>query len=338
MINENITAMKKTLVFIAGTLIISLIISIAAGEFIVRGVAPQITYKQARVVGLRIYQKSEVVPFSLKPNLQTNHLGYTREFDHSVRINNLGFRGEDITFKKPENTFRILFLGDSMTFGWGVDDDKTFPALIQNYLNGLGLPKNIEVINAGFADGYSPDSYYAFLLDQGLRLEPDLIILTFFPFNDIPDLLEMEWTKTDEDGYPLAVRSLDRTVKNGYQVFRKKTEWKFEIPILKNSHLAMLLFQAMERNTPQAVLVIKKVLNVQNPPNRTSLEEVAACLYAQSCDDKFDKLFEQTRFLFKGFKEQAEKNNIEFLTLIIPSPDQAKPLSEKLSREISSTL
>ena len=36
-----------------------------------------------------------------------------------IRINNLGMRGEDITTGPPENR-RILFLGSSMTLGWGV--------------------------------------------------------------------------------------------------------------------------------------------------------------------------------------------------------------------------
>ncbi len=322
--------MKKVFLLVLCLLFFSIGISALVGEFIVRGVLPQITYKQARVVGLRIYETSEVVPFALKPNLETNHLGYTREFDHRVRTNNLGFRGNDLSPEKQSSVFRILVLGDSMTFGWGVEDDDTFPARIEKYLNHLSPDKKVEVINAGFADGYSPDSYYAFMRDIGLSLKPDLVLLTLFPYNDISDMLEMEWTKVDELGYPLAVQSLDRTARNGYQVFRKKTEWKYEIPVLKNSHLAMLLFQAMERNTPKAVDAIEALLDVHDPPNRTSREEVDRCIYASVCEEKFNKPLEKLGFLFNGFKNMSDDNGFKFAVILMPSPDQAKKVSQEI--------
>ena len=324
--------MKKAILVVVLLLLGSIIISALVGEFIVRGVLPQITYKQARVVGLRVFAESEVVPFALQPNLQTNHLGYTREFDHKVRTNNLGLRGKDIFLEKQENVFRILMLGDSMTFGWGVEDEQTVSALLEKRMNDLLPDKRIEVLNAGFSDGYSPDSYYAFMRDVGLRLQPDLVIVNLFPYNDLSDMLEMDWTKTDDSGYPLAVRSWDRMVKNGYQVFREKTEWKYEIPILKNSHLAMLLFQAMEKNTPQLVSNIKRVLDVHDPPNRTNREETERCIYTLKCEKKFDKPINDSIFLLGGFKQMAVENKFRLLVVLLPSPDQAKKVSQDILR------
>jgi len=324
--------MKKAVLVVVLLLLGSIIISALVGEFIVRGVLPQITYKQARVVGLRVFAESEVVPFALQPNLQTNHLGYTREFDHKVRTNNLGLRGKDIFLEKQENVFRILMLGDSMTFGWGVEDEQTVSALLEKRMNDLLPDKRIEVLNAGFSDGYSPDSYYAFMRDVGLRLQPDLVIVNLFPYNDLSDMLEMDWTKTDDSGYPLAVRSWDRMVKNGYQVFREKTEWKYEIPILKNSHLAMLLFQAMEKNTPQLVSNIKRVLDVHDPPNRTNREETERCIYTLKCEKKFDKPINDSIFLLGGFKQMAVENKFRLLVVLLPSPDQAKKVSQDILR------
>ena len=324
--------MKKAVLVVVLLLLGSIIISALVGEFIVRGVLPQITYKQARVVGLRVFAESEVVPFALQPNLQTNHLGYTREFDHKVRTNNLGLRGKDIFLEKQENVFRILMLGDSMTFGWGVEDEQTVSALLEKRMNDLLPDKRIEILNAGLSDGYSPDSYYAFMRDVGLRLQPDLVIVNLFPYNDLSDMLEMDWTKTDDSGYPLAVRSWDRMVKNGYQVFREKTEWKYEIPILKNSHLAMLLFQAMEKNTPQLVSNIKRILDVHDPPNRTNREETERCIYTLKCEKKFDKPINDSVFLLGGFKQMAVENKFRLLVVLLPSPDQAKKVSQDILR------
>ena len=47
-----------------------------------------------------------------------------RDLPARIRINNLGFRGRDLSERKPPGTFRILCLGDSYTFGDHVDDDQ----------------------------------------------------------------------------------------------------------------------------------------------------------------------------------------------------------------------
>jgi len=49
----------------------------------------------------------------------------TGDFDHSATLNSLGLRDEEILVKQPEE-FRILFIGDSFTYGLGVRDTETF--------------------------------------------------------------------------------------------------------------------------------------------------------------------------------------------------------------------
>ncbi|HEB53493.1 MAG TPA: hypothetical protein ENI87_09590, partial [bacterium] len=58
--------------------------------------------------------------FRHKPNLDVS-IGRFR-----LRTNSLGLRGPDVAVPKPPGTFRIVMLGDSVTFGWGVDDEVTF--------------------------------------------------------------------------------------------------------------------------------------------------------------------------------------------------------------------
>lgn len=57
-----------------------------------------------------------------------------------------------ITFSlqaQDRETKTILFFGDSITAGLGVDQEQAFPALIQNKIDSLGL--NYEVINGGLS-------------------------------------------------------------------------------------------------------------------------------------------------------------------------------------------
>lgn len=71
----------------------------------------------------------------------------TREFQGVATISAQGLRNEPISMPKSPDTFRILALGDSFTFGWGVDLADSWPKLVENKLRSMG--KNIEIINAG---------------------------------------------------------------------------------------------------------------------------------------------------------------------------------------------
>ncbi len=48
----------------------------------------------------------------------------------------------------PADPFRIMFLGCSTTFGWGVEDDQTYPAMVERALRAEGR-SDVEIINAG---------------------------------------------------------------------------------------------------------------------------------------------------------------------------------------------
>lgn len=211
---------KKFLVFVLAVGFFSLVISLLGGEFIVRHVEPQPTFEQSLKEGLSIFAPSDIVPFTVAPNQNSVHLGYTREFKHKVATNSLGLRGsKEVEKQKPEGGYRILVIGDSMTFGWGVEDDETFSYVLERNLNAaaaeVGVPRRFEVINAGFSGGFTLDGFYSWMVNKGFELEPDLVLVSFFPYNDVSDLLEMEWRRIDDLGLPTAVTSLDTTVKRG---------------------------------------------------------------------------------------------------------------------------
>jgi len=102
-----------------------------------------------------------------------------------VESNSLGFRGPEINIQKPPGVFRIAALGDSMTDGFFVDSDATFPYLLQQNLHRQGW--FVEVINAAHGGG-TINTEFAMLEEHVLPLNPDLVILTWSP-NDIGDLM-----------------------------------------------------------------------------------------------------------------------------------------------------
>ena len=111
-----------------------------------------------------------------KPNLDLD-LGSFR-----LTTNSLGFRGPEIPLEKPPGTVRVLVLSDSVAFGWGVDDEVTFLRKFEQRL-ATEIGKPVEVVNTGHPM-YDSVQEHALLRDEGLRLQPDLVLLVYVT-NDI---------------------------------------------------------------------------------------------------------------------------------------------------------
>jgi lysophospholipase L1-like esterase len=101
-----------------------------------------------------------------------------------VIINSLGFRGKEITLKKPSNTIRILLLGDSYVFGYGLTENETLSSVLQEKIDKeISSSTRIEIIN-GAVPGYNTLDEYLFLKLKGITISPDIVLLFYFT-NDI---------------------------------------------------------------------------------------------------------------------------------------------------------
>ncbi|MDP7580884.1 MAG: hypothetical protein QGG95_05785 [Nitrospinota bacterium] len=119
---------------------------------------------------------------TLKPNFST-HLTEPRrnEFEHSFKTNKKRLRGAEVDYKKETDEYRILMLGDSMTFGWGVSNDGTFSNHLERFLNNskqFAFPK-FKVINGGIPATSTLDQLL-FLEKEGIKYKPDLIVLCLY--------------------------------------------------------------------------------------------------------------------------------------------------------------
>lgn len=102
-----------------------------------------------------------------------------------VDINSHGLRGPETTYDKPPDTYRILNLGDSVAMGWGVRVEDTYGQQLQSWLNEHKSDDlHYEVINAG-VPGWNLENALAYLQAEGLRYQPDLVLLDLTIVNDI---------------------------------------------------------------------------------------------------------------------------------------------------------
>jgi len=121
-----------------------------------------------------------------------------------VRINAAGFRDREFSEKKKKNVFRIIGLGDSVTFGAGVQIEDTYLKQLETMLNKASLQRNFEVLNMG-VPAYNTYQESIYLKEKGLQYQPDLLILGFV-LNDI-DVLNPNWTKDRELDSPRQFRN-----------------------------------------------------------------------------------------------------------------------------------
>lgn len=96
-----------------------------------------------------------------------------------VSINSLGLRDREYSLAKPQGTVRVLMLGDSVTFGWGVRIEDTPSKMIERKLNEGRIPPVYEVINAGVGN-YNTVQEVTYFLHKGHKLNPDLVVLNYF--------------------------------------------------------------------------------------------------------------------------------------------------------------
>jgi hypothetical protein len=94
-----------------------------------------------------------------------------------VRINSLGLRErEEVIGPKPAGQQRIVCLGDSFTFGWGVPEELGWVRLLENELRAAG--RDARTINCGAAGTICVDEYQWGLEHRFGKLDPDAVIVT----------------------------------------------------------------------------------------------------------------------------------------------------------------
>jgi hypothetical protein len=101
-----------------------------------------------------------------------------------LRTNNLGFRdSRDYPLEKNPRVFRILILGDSVTFGYGSIYEHTYPYLLESKLKSWKSNVEWQVWNLG-VPGYNTSHELAYFNEVGPSYQPDLVVVGFYP-NDV---------------------------------------------------------------------------------------------------------------------------------------------------------
>lgn len=156
----------------------------------------------------------------------------TPQFRTTVSVNERGLRDELHSYERQNDTERILVLGDSFAWGYGVEATERFSQFLEGALE-------VEVINAGVS-GYSTDQEFLWYKNEGVKYETDLVILVVAG-NDVGDndrqLVNNIYYK------PRFVLDEGQLVLTGYPVPQTGTQGRVIYSLSQRSALAYFLIQ-----------------------------------------------------------------------------------------------
>lgn len=156
----------------------------------------------------------------------------TQQFSTVVRINENGLRDRQHSYERQNDVERILVLGDSFAWGYGVEETERFSQLLEESLG-------VDVINAGVS-GYSTDQELLWYKNEGIKYEIDLVILEIAG-NDVGDN-EQQIVSTIYYK-PKFVIEDGELVLTGYPVPKTSTKGKFIYSLSQRSAFAYFLVQ-----------------------------------------------------------------------------------------------
>lgn len=245
----------------------------------------------------------------------------------ATNTNEFGFRSRS-DVPKVNDTLRVMALGDSFTFGFGVRDDETFPWKLDELLS-AAVP-GADVLNAGIT-GASNRQQIAYFWSEGVEYEPDLVLLQIFVGNDLKQNwddrdslhwtarygLVQDWRRIPSDGIvriahddteirilPGALQGWDETLYQHFRLYRFATD--------RLLHLGTVV-SALEG------LGLVRRAGFEQGKNLVQQESSQEGIVEDTCD------------LVDAFRHQLEAKGMRLLVLPIPARvPEVGPVEEQL--------
>lgn len=300
----------KNILLLAITISVTMILL----EFSLRFFYPQLTLEKAEELSIRVFGKSDYTPWKLKPNSSDIMHSLYNEYNAHIKINSYGLRDNEFNINKDKNVYRIFVLGDSMTWGLGVELEDTYPKKLENLLNQRNNKNNnkmYESINAGRADGgNAPDIQYLYLKNKGLNFSPDMVIVGFFVGNDITDITDKSiWAEVDSKGLPTNITSNYYYVdeQNRLRRIYENKDYYKKYNILSNVNYFL------SKKSHLFILLKNFFIEKTEDPSKIFFER-----FPEDLIKNFDKI----KILLKEMKKVSNEKNASFVVVLVPAKTQ----------------
>jgi len=299
---------SKNIFFITLSIILSSILFFVAAEILIR--LFHFSGKTSkRTIEKTLCRYDPIIGWKGIPNITARWRIFIDEeefFETDVLLNKRGFRDYDYDYSKPKGKKRIVVLGDSFAMGYVMSLKDTFSKQLETKL------PNYQVINFGIA-GYSTDQELLILKTEGLRYEPDIVLLALFMddilYNNVDYIKECAKPRffIDDKGELSLINRKLPLIKNRSHFFT----------FLRKSWFALRAKLALAKFGVDAKLGWFNIF-----------------------DKKFYGLggYEITLHLIKEFQKICSLHNAKFIIMIIPCKDQLYRVDFFKSRRLSLAL
>jgi len=252
--------------------------------------------------------------FELKSNY--HQIYKSSEFQITLQTNSDALRDIEHSISKPKDVYRILALGDSFTFGWGVEQNDTWWKFLENKLNNEDLKYKYEAINLGVWM-YTYDQQFLRLKEKGLKYQPDLVIQGIY-WPHLRTISTHKWIKNNEN----IIQITDPTIYVNKDNLLKTKD--------KNSFIAFL-----KRYSKFFNLIIGKIQVLSLKDELITSDLV---LLKENSKKEYLEVWQKTLESIRQTKKFLDKEGIDYLIFLIPRDVQVSkkewtPLYEESMNE-----
>lgn len=245
----------------------------------------------------------------------------------TIRFNHEGMNDIDHTVEKPEGVYRIAVIGDSYVEAMQFPLEQAYFRVLEHELKEAG--KKVEVLAFGVG-GFGTLQEYHLLKEYALKYKPDLVILSFFSYNDVRNnsfelerSLDMPYATVDEKGELL------------FQPFQLREEYvkTFESPlrtlIFERSHLVRFIYRLSNHSIAFRNFLAHFGLQTPALEGQTK-HDVIDELYMVEMKPEWERAWQVTEALVKKIKVESEAAGADFILFSLSNNDQLS--EEKFSR------
>lgn len=278
----------------------------------------ELGFRFANISYPSFYTYNEVLGYKPVPNTAGWYYGEVSSF---ISMNEHGFRDTNHSYDKPENTYRILILGDSFSEGKQVSLENTYWKHIERALKVCPSFKNtnIEMINLGVG-GYGTLQQYLMLQQYGWLYDPDFIVLQIYINNDIMD--------NSVALSPTSVRPLMAKTATGFTILNTHTtssnQDNIKYAFKKRIHRLGKRFRSIQfiENT-----IDNFIINITKPRSVAKIEtpEYMDQIHATPTRQVWIEAWEIFETLLTFMRAETVSRNIPFLAFATSTPLQVYP-------------
>lgn len=286
-------AIKISISILIGLIFLEL--SIRIGLIFLPNLMPPIQFGGAHPRNLIIPDKE--LGYLLNPSFYCKETNDYKEYRIDIKISSQGLR--DYEHDLSKDTYRILAIGDSYTFGEGVELTDTYLSILEEKLKDKYGQKNIEIIKAGIP-GYGTKQEIIFLKRLMPIFKPKIVIMGLLP----QETIRLETPYTYCYGYIVESNKLDRLYLVSGKLYSSRSKnrfWGKLDAIIKHYYF-----------TPQFMQARFKYLRNKFKKHKTENENIISIDYLKQ---KHASLFS----LLRDFKKICLLHNAHPVIILIDS-------------------